>query len=70
MPLQRCGQSAAMMLAVRAPQWLYFTSFRGFIGEPRSRPLAYKELGAKTTGMLNGWGNVYRVPVSVLDAAP
>jgi hypothetical protein len=30
----------------------------------------YKDVRTKTAGLLNDWGNVYRVPVSVLDAEP
>jgi Tol biopolymer transport system component len=50
-------------------KWLYFTSFRGFLDSPPSRPITYAELKAKLRTPLNGSGNVYRIPVDALGSA-
>ena len=47
-------------------KWLYFTSFRGTIDAPRRRPLTFAQLSAQLRTPLNGYGNVYRIPVAVL----
>jgi len=44
-------------------QYLYFTSKRGFADGPRTRPLTTKELRDGLTSVLNGGGNIYRVPM-------
>jgi Tol biopolymer transport system component len=49
-------------------KWFYFTSFRGFLDSPPSRPITYAELRAKLRTPLNGSGNVYRIPVAALDS--
>jgi hypothetical protein len=47
-------------------KWFYFTSYRGFIDAPRARALTLQELRTAVSGVLNGLGNVYRIPVSAL----
>ena len=51
-------------------QYLYFTSTRGFrvepLVEPPQRPLNYKGLTSRLHGVLNGLGNVYRVPMAAV----
>ena len=47
-------------------KWLYFTSFRATIDAPRRRPLTFAQLSAQLRTPLNGYGNVYRIPVAVL----
>jgi Tol biopolymer transport system component len=47
-------------------KWLYFTSFRGTIDAPRRRPITFAQLSAQLRTPLNGYGNVYRIPVAVL----
>ena len=51
-------------------RFLYFTSTRGFGIEPQERPLNYQELSRSLHGIGNGLGNIYRVPVASLRAAP
>lgn len=48
--------------------YLYFTSEIGFAAVPRTRPLTWPEFRERISGVMNGLGNVYRVPVSVLEA--
>jgi Tol biopolymer transport system component len=47
-------------------KWFYFTSYRGFIDVPRARSLTLQELRTAVSGVLNGLGNVYRIPASAL----
>jgi len=47
-------------------KWLYFTSFRGDIDSPRSKPITFRELSDQLRTTLNGYGNVYRIPVAAL----
>jgi Tol biopolymer transport system component len=51
-----------------SPDWkyLYFTSQHGFSDGTRVRSLTTRELRDSLGGVRNGFGNVYRVPVSVL----
>ncbi len=51
-------------------QWLYFTSYRGEIDQPRKAPLTTPELRRLEEGPLNGTGNLYRVPIGPLLQAP
>ena len=44
-------------------QYLYFTSKRSFADPPRTKPLTTKELREGLAGLLNGGGNIYRVPL-------
>ena len=46
--------------------WLYFTSLRGFIDDPLSKPLTSSELRRRKAEVLNGTGNVWRIPVAAL----
>lgn len=50
--------------------WLYFTSYRGAIDQPRTRPLTTTELRQMTASPLNGRGNVYRVPLTAILPQP
>jgi hypothetical protein len=51
-------------------KWLYFASEKGFLTEKRDRPFTYEEFVEKSHGLLNGLGNIYRVPMeSVLQNA-
>jgi WD40-like Beta Propeller Repeat len=51
-------------------KWLYFTSERGFLDEKREKPFTYQEVNAGLSGVMNGLGNLYRVPLDpVLRAA-
>lgn len=47
----------------------YFTSTRGFGMTPAERPLQYRELTARLRGVMNGLGNVYRVPIMAIRPA-
>jgi len=49
-------------------KWLYFTSYRGVIDAPRSRPLSTAAVRRAIDGVLNGEGNVYRVPIEALGS--
>lgn len=51
-------------------KWFYFTSTRGFGVEPLDRPLNFAELNARLRGVMNGLGNVYRVPMSAVWRRP
>ena len=51
-------------------QWLYFTSERGFADAPRDRALTYDEVETSLHSVLNGLGNIYRVPSAAVHAAP
>ena len=44
-------------------KYLYFTSKRGFADGPRTRPFTTKELREGLTSVLDGGGNIYRVPM-------
>lgn len=45
-------------------RFLFFTSTRGFGTEPLDRQLDYRALTSNLRGVLNGLGNVYRVPMT------
>ena len=47
-------------------KYFFFTSFRGFVDQPPSKPLTYQELTGKIRSTLNGLGNVYQVDLSAL----
>jgi Tol biopolymer transport system component len=48
-------------------KWLYFTSFRAPFDTPPGRPVTFSELTAKLRTPLNGYGNVYRIPIAAVD---
>jgi len=50
-------------------QWLYFTSERGFADAPRDRALTYDEVEQSLHSVLNGLGNIYRVPIAAVHAS-
>jgi hypothetical protein len=51
-------------------EWLYFTSEKGFLDEPREQPFTFVELNRGLAGIRNGLGNLYRVPWQpILEAA-
>jgi Tol biopolymer transport system component len=50
-------------------KWFYFTSFKGLLDSPPSRPITYAELSARLRTPLNGLGNVYRIPMAALGSA-
>jgi len=45
-------------------KYLLFSSERGFPIEPHERPVSYEEFVHRMHGMLNGLGNIYRVPLA------
>lgn len=45
---------------------LYFTSTRGLLGESPDRPRTYGELIGRLRSVMNGLGNVYRVPMEAV----
>jgi Tol biopolymer transport system component len=47
-------------------KYLYFTSQRGFTDAPPGRGLTAGEVGDSLQSLRNGFGNIYRVPLSVL----
>jgi Tol biopolymer transport system component len=51
-------------------KWLYFTSFRAPLDTPPGKPMTYSELAAKLRTPLNGYGNVYRIPIAALNLPP
>jgi hypothetical protein len=44
-------------------QWLIFTSEQGMQTEKRDRPFTSDEFSEKARGILNGLGNIYRIPM-------
>jgi Tol biopolymer transport system component len=44
-------------------KWLYYTSEKGMPTEERTNPLSHAEFVAGARGMMNGLGNIYRVPL-------
>jgi hypothetical protein len=44
-------------------KWLYFTSERGMQTEHRDQPFSSEEFRDRGRGLLNGLGNIYRVPM-------
>jgi Tol biopolymer transport system component len=44
-------------------KWLIFTSERGITSEKRDAPFTYSELTEKARGVLDGLGNIYRIPM-------
>ena len=54
-------------------KYLYFTSQRGFTDAPPARGLTAREVSDSLRSLRNGFGNIYRVPLSLLlnaDTAP
>jgi Tol biopolymer transport system component len=51
-------------------QWLIFSSERGLPTEQRTAALTYDELALRSRSVLNGVGNIYRVPLSALGLPP
>lgn len=49
-------------------KYFYFTSQHGFGDVPRSRALTTEELRDSLVSIRNGFGNVYRVPITALGA--
>lgn len=47
-------------------KWLYFASYRGAIDEPLRRPMTAADVRRVMDGVLNGKGNVYRVPMAAV----
>ncbi|HKH83607.1 MAG TPA: hypothetical protein VKA25_07985 [Gemmatimonadales bacterium] len=50
-------------------RWLYFTSFRGFLDSPPKKPITFADLTRQLRAPLNGFGNIYRIPVAALTSA-
>jgi WD40-like Beta Propeller Repeat len=48
-------------------KWLYFTSFRAPLDTPPGKPVTFPQLTAKLRTPLNGYGNVYRIPIAALE---
>jgi hypothetical protein len=46
--------------------YLYWTSKRGFVDSPRTRGLTMPELRDSLRSVLNGQGNIYRIPIAAL----
>ena len=44
-------------------KWLYFASEKGMQIEPMTAPLTHAEFTRKTRGLMNGLGNIYRIPM-------
>lgn len=44
-------------------KWLIFTSERGMQTEKRDRPFSAHEFSGRANGVLNGLGNIYRIPM-------
>jgi len=52
-------------------QWLYYTTEHGFADPPLDRALTYEEMERSLHGVLNGLGNIYRVPIAAVhDTTP
>ncbi len=52
-------------------KWLYYTTEHGFADRPRDRALTYDEMEHALHGLLNGLGNIYRVPIAAVhDTMP
>ncbi|HZS61205.1 MAG TPA: hypothetical protein VFA43_18150 [Gemmatimonadaceae bacterium] len=47
-------------------RWLYYTSEHGFGDTPRDRALTYPEIEQALHSVLNGLGNIYRVPIAAV----
>ncbi|MEO7326738.1 MAG: hypothetical protein ABIW82_18100 [Dokdonella sp.] len=47
--------------------WLYFSSDRSFVSLPMPRRLGAREYEAGLHSVLNGWNNIYRVPLATLE---
>ena len=47
--------------------WLYFSSDRSFVSLPMSRRLTTREYEEGLHGLLNGWNNVYRIPIGAIE---
>lgn len=45
-------------------KYLLFSSERGFPTEPHDHPVTYEEFAGRMHGTLNGFGNIYRVPLA------
>lgn len=45
-------------------KWMYFTSERGLGSEKRDTPLSYREFVTRSGGVMNGLGNLYRIPMA------
>ena len=50
-------------------RWLYFVSERSFADEPLPRALTFEQYERALHGILNGLGNIYRVPIAAVHAA-
>lgn len=44
-------------------KWLIFTSERGMTSEKRDAPFTYREFSERSRGILDGLGNIYRIPM-------
>jgi WD40-like Beta Propeller Repeat len=44
-------------------KYMLFSSEKGFPTDKRDRPVTYEEFAHKTRGILNGLGNIYRIPL-------
>jgi len=47
-------------------RWLYFASDRNFVSIPMPRRLTARDYETGVHGILNGWNNIYRVPISAI----
>jgi WD40-like Beta Propeller Repeat len=47
-------------------KWLYFTSEKGLSTDKRDAPLTHAEFVEKSRGVMNGLGNIYRVPLELV----
>ncbi len=45
-------------------KWLFYTSEKGFATPKRTKPFTYQELDRGADSLMNGYGNVYRVPMA------
>ena len=48
-------------------RWLFFASDRSFVSIPMPKRLTAREYETGVHGMLNGWNNIYRVPVTLIE---
>ena len=47
-------------------KWLYYAGEKGFLNEKREKPIDHAEFVEKSRGIMNGLGNIYRVPMEAV----
>jgi Tol biopolymer transport system component len=47
-------------------QWFFFSSDRGFVSIPMTKRLTAEDYERGVHGILNGWNNIYRIPISAV----